>query len=189
MCDCSPWWWICFCSKTVENVILKWCPKPSKSVLKLSSLAPTFFKSRPMRHTSQWSLYRFCSFLISLMVIRSGRDRTLRSGEGKGGRVWDVSARKRDWNWCQTLLLQRQLLYPHISHDKGDLREAVPFSEHCPLWIWSVCRQMIHGTQLAPVHTDVLLMVLALCSYRLLRGVITMLRAATQAVRHTIHLL
>lgn len=45
----------------------------------------------------------------------------------------------------------------------------------------------IHG--LAAVHTDVLLMVLALCSYRLLRGAVTMLRAATQAVRHTIHLL
>lgn len=45
-----------------------------------------------MIRTSQWSLYKFWSFLISLMVIRSGRDGSLRSGEGKGGRVWDVSA-------------------------------------------------------------------------------------------------
>lgn len=40
-----------------------------------------------------------------------------------------------------------------------------------------------------PVLTYVLLVVLALCSHRLLGGAVTVLRAAAQAVRHTIHLL
>lgn len=40
-----------------------------------------------------------------------------------------------------------------------------------------------------PVLTYVLLVVLALCSHRLLGGAVTVLRAATQAVRHTIHLM
>lgn len=53
----------------------------------------------------------------------------------------------------------------------------------------SKTEELLDATQLAPVHTDVLLVVLALCSNRLLRGAVAMLGAATQAVRHTIHLL
>lgn len=41
----------------------------------------------------------------------------------------------------------------------------------------------------APVLTYVLLVVLALSSHRLLWSAVTVLRASTQAVRHTVHLL
>lgn len=78
-------------------------------------------------------------------------------------------------------------MYPYIGHDEGDLQEVVHVRlQLVPLNLKPL---QIDGTQLAPVHTDVLLMVLALCSHRLLRGAVAMLRAATQAVRHTIHLL
>lgn len=46
-------------------------------------------------HTSQWSLYSVFSFLMSPMLMRSGRGWEPTSRGGNWGKVWDVSAKTK----------------------------------------------------------------------------------------------
>lgn len=88
----------------------------------------------------------------------------------------------------------RQRLRAHVRRGKGRqavrriCKEEEMFATRAisSSQLWSLS---LNGGPGPPARTDVLLVVLALCGDRLLRGAAAVLRAATHAVRQSIHLL